>query len=421
MLSILCAILTSVQAHPIDGMSPGEWYEVPNSHLRSLVPNPVPPGNPTAIMLAWSGGAFDTKRNRLIVWGGGHGDYGGNELYAFDIASLAWSRPWGPSPSIATDLVWRETNADGNPASRHTYGGLQYLPNVDRFWSAGGSVWSGSGGASPATWTFDFAASQWSRKADFISTIELEQISAVDPANGRVLFANVATSLYEYDPTSNQWSRRSDTSRTLLHDKGAAIDAKRRKLVIVGGGEVLTFDLVAGGALTVTATSGATSIISTRYPGVQYDPVADRIVAWSGGADVYTLDLDTWVWTRRSPAATNTVTPTAAPNQGTYGRFQYIPSRNAYVAVNSIDENVYLYKLSAGGGTTTPPPPDGGGTTPPPTMPPPSSGGGTPPSGGSGSSDRCGCGIVELVPPPLCVVGPAAIGVLLFGKRRSKK
>lgn len=112
------------------------------------------------------------------------------------------------------------------------------------------------------------------------------------------------------------------------------------------------FDLNVSGQIplqTVT-TAGDTQILGTVYPGVAYDPVSDRVVAWDGGATVYTLNMDTLVWTRRDPAAGNTVIPTDSQGNGTYGRFRYVPSRNAFVVVNSIDEDVYVYKLSAGGG-----------------------------------------------------------------------
>jgi len=52
-------------------------------------------------MTAWSGGAFDTTRDRLVVWGGGHADYPGNELYVFDLGTLRWQRLTDPSPTTA--------------------------------------------------------------------------------------------------------------------------------------------------------------------------------------------------------------------------------------------------------------------------------------------------------------------------------
>lgn len=72
---------TSVEAFP--ELKRNTWCEIPNTHLLDASPKNLPVGR--SIIAAWSGGAFDTKRDRLIVWGGGHGDYNGNEITGFDI------------------------------------------------------------------------------------------------------------------------------------------------------------------------------------------------------------------------------------------------------------------------------------------------------------------------------------------------
>src|SRR5262245_12768815 len=75
------------------------WLAIPNSNLRSVCP---PNGfggsgynfrdNCGSVTTAWSGGVFDTTRNRLIVWGGGHNDYYGNEIYAVNLNSNSIQR-----------------------------------------------------------------------------------------------------------------------------------------------------------------------------------------------------------------------------------------------------------------------------------------------------------------------------------------
>jgi len=349
---------------PIEDLKPGEWYEVPNSNLSAVLPNPIPPGytGPKAIIVSWSGGAYDTKRDRFIVWGGGHGDYGGNEIYTFDLNTLKWSRIWGPSAAIPpVGSPCSEKYSDGNPASRHTYGGLQYLPKVDGLFSHGGSLYCGSGGTSPATWVFNFAASQWSQKANLPqgSYCELSVVTGYDPRTGHIFMASPTWELTEYNPTANTWTKRGDNSIG-WSKKTATIDAKRNKFVAVGSGTVYVYDLKPRGTLIRRSlmTTGDATMMDASYPGLDYDPISDRIVAWHGGKYVYTLDIDTRAWTKISPAPTNIFIPTQAPSEGTHGRWRYIPSKNVFITVNSIDENVFVYRLSSGNrpppGTTKP-------------------------------------------------------------------
>ena len=81
---------------------------------RGDLPDPKPPGNAGAITGAWNGAALDTKRNRLLVTGGGHLDYAGNEIYAFDFGTLelvtdlgAHAERQDPGGARACDLWYR--------------------------------------------------------------------------------------------------------------------------------------------------------------------------------------------------------------------------------------------------------------------------------------------------------------------------
>ena len=127
-------VLVAANATPVDDLQPGHWYEAPNSQLLDVTPSPVPPGvtGVASIMDAWSGGAYDTQRDRLIVWGGGHTDYSGNELYVFDIETLTWTRLTDPTYDVGGGAPYYN---DGSPRSRHSYDYLQYLPTIDRFCS----------------------------------------------------------------------------------------------------------------------------------------------------------------------------------------------------------------------------------------------------------------------------------------------
>ena len=101
------------------------------------------------------------------------------------------------------------------------------------------------------------------------------------------------------------------------------------------------FDL-SGKRVAVIGT-GATAIQDRSAFGMVYHPDSDRMVAWSGGSDVYTLNPSTFVWTKH--ATTGAETPGESANAGTYGRFRYVPSKDIFIVVNSIDKNVFVYRL----------------------------------------------------------------------------
>ncbi|MEE8106623.1 MAG: hypothetical protein V3T86_13895, partial [Planctomycetota bacterium] len=154
----------------IAAMERGTWYEIPDTRLDAHKPVPLPRGNFNGIIKAWSGGALDTKRNRLIIWGGGHQDYAGNELYGFDLNTFRWSRLTEPSamwPGDGRNEEGRTKTPDGRPMSRHTYDFLDYLPDpVDRFVAVGGSPFGPEASLDSATWLFDFDEDEWSENAD---------------------------------------------------------------------------------------------------------------------------------------------------------------------------------------------------------------------------------------------------------------
>ena len=63
----------------LTSIKPGEWREIPKTALREVFPSQSNhPGwgtiGPRGVVAAWSGAAFDTKRNVLIITGGGHTD-----------------------------------------------------------------------------------------------------------------------------------------------------------------------------------------------------------------------------------------------------------------------------------------------------------------------------------------------------------
>ena len=332
----------------IDALKPGNWLQVKGSALKSVAPTDG--GN---VMDPWSGGAFDTKRDQLIIWGGGHGDYSGNEIYTFSLKTFTWTRVNNPSNPPAKDVAYA---TDGGPCSRHTYNYIQYVPSIDRFVTLGGAGFyqSGQTGTNEVD-AFDFETKKWSKLASMPQkTFGIGAFSAVDSSTGYVWQHGAGgkmLNIAHYVPSTNTW-----VSHNGIWDEGendfsyyltAAVDTKRKLFVACGRGDLWSWNTAEAGKLVgkKIETTGDIEIIKKASPGFEYHPKSDRFIAWSGGADVYTLNMDTKVWTKVQPATENTVIPTAAASNGTFGRFRYSPNKDVFVVVNKTTEDVYIYRL----------------------------------------------------------------------------
>ncbi|SDX88253.1 hypothetical protein [Nitrosomonas halophila] len=129
------------------------WAKVnTNSFSAAWAPAELRPlygaGNPTPskIIEAWSGFAWDSNRGDLIIYGGGHANYSGNDVYRWRASTLEWERCSLPSEielvpdsSAAYQAIDGAQNA---PASAHTYSNNTFLPRLDRFLAFGGAVYN---------------------------------------------------------------------------------------------------------------------------------------------------------------------------------------------------------------------------------------------------------------------------------------
>lgn len=369
---------------PIGDLEPGHWLEVKNldldgngsidiidSRLDAKDPCPTNTCIYTSLMglrgiTDACGAAFDSGRDRLIVWGGGRTQYGGNEIYVFDLDTLEWERLTDPSVDIAEPEGTADVPvySDGLPRSRHTYNHLQYLPTVDRLIEPGSdhlylasspfvrtsvvSTYHFGGGVGPIGWQTGAVPDS---PVPGAAASPIAMSSAVDPDTGHFWLIGTADGrLAEYDPDENTWTEHATTSAPPRLT--SAIDPTRDIMVSVGVSHLLVHDLSDPNALGIDMASMSTgddALEQTQAPGFVYDRVSDTFVGWDTGGDVFALDPDTWHWTRVSPAPGNIVVPSDPNSLGTYGRFRYSENKNVFVLVSAADENVFLYKLTNGG------------------------------------------------------------------------
>lgn len=339
--------------HPVLKMPANSWLAIPRTPMRAVAaeaakfPKAMGICGPAGVINAWSGAALDSRRNRLVLFGGGHGDYGGNELYAFDCSRLAWERLTDPYPEPKDD--GSDRNPDGTPQSRHSYGGLAYLAHVDRLFALGGAIFRSGAGSCTKVWTCDFSANNaWQQDADKApAPTGYDQMCTYDPATGKLWWGGRDgggwCSLWSYDVATKAWAKKSKTDVTGY--SALAMDSKRgRVVVLIGDGKAQLYDVRGTAAMQEVALTGGKGDKCFEV-GFEYDPVADRYVRFGLDDTVHVLDPTTWAWTANQPAGA----PKGKP-YGPFGRWRYVAALNAFVVVTGIDEDVHFYKLTAGAG-----------------------------------------------------------------------
>ncbi|MFO1436590.1 MAG: hypothetical protein U1F34_09690 [Gammaproteobacteria bacterium] len=324
----------------IANLKPGQWLELPNTKIRSVLPAVQQNGFADAIIIAWNGGTVDPIRNRLLVWGGGHNDYWGNEMYALDLPTLSIKRIIEPSPDTFKSNC-DSALPDGTPTARHTYDGLTFITHSDRFFATSGSKAPCGFGTTDA-WTYDFVGKQWQRKIENGPMQTPFGTMAVYDAQTKLVYIKDNVGFFSYNIDTNTFKQLNTEDQFVDYHLSGAIDSKRRKFVMLGDG-VQLIDLNTY-KMTRMTTSGTPGIATTKEsPGVAYDPVADRVVAWHGGSQVWALNMDNGVW---SQVANGPGPTSAAPYQGTFGRWAYIPNYHVYAMINDVDENAWVFRLT---------------------------------------------------------------------------
>jgi hypothetical protein len=337
-----------------------------------------------SVMIAWSGGAYDALRDRLIVWGGGHADSPYNNVFTFDLAAMEWKR-WTELPAgmtgDTTPPIYQDKRVETcglypsaasltipdawltptgylmpdkcddpsisaqldpqQPRSAHTYGNVAFSSATGRFYILGSiGLYQSGQSSSPRVMGFDFASSQWTRGAN--NPVTDYGASAAD-AEGHLWYIG-PKKLHEYDPEADTWTAHPPDGEGYYY-AGADVDTKRNILAMTANGmSVSTYALSDAAKTHASVTTTGLSAPIGSAPGFAYSPVLDRFVAWSGGRTAAILDLQAAKWALVEGTGDD---PGAQASNGTYGRFRYSPARNVFVVVSSTTRNVFLWKPPA--------------------------------------------------------------------------
>jgi hypothetical protein len=357
------------------------------------------------VIRAWSGAIADTTANRLIIWGGGHNNYYGNEIYALNLTADPITLVRLKDPTVPTNFENSSNCIDGIPPgspnfapnSRETYAGMAFLPTAYRMYIEGGSVACLLGDQSQNTWTIPLgglsSSTSWVHENPTISGptpgsdggFTYGNIADYDPNSG-LIFLSDSAAIYMYNYSTNTYTMISPSQGfvTSIYLSGA-IDPTRKLFVLVGGAcgngscgpgdGVFVADISDASSTTqqnwTTNTladpvcaeflAGGVNPINTSNPGIAFDSVAKDFVAWPNqGNSVYILTPD--VANQRLTCTKQTFAngpPNSAhhsdePNTsyGTFGRLRYFPALDSFVLIN--DWNIPAYILRLRGSSPTP-------------------------------------------------------------------
>jgi hypothetical protein len=304
-----------------------------------------------AVIADWNGGLADTKRNRLILWGGGHSGYFGNEMYALDVEKSTLQRITEPTTgeNLSNLKSCPEEYGDGKPNARHTYNGLQYISKLDQYFVFGAGL-SPCGNFSNGVWFFNPALLTWTKQNPKTHPNPAQNgsvpMTAYDSGSGMVYEVEGNTGVFwKYDPSADNWTSLAEVKACAKLNMTSTVDPARKLYFCIGNGSFSKIGLSGSHKATTLAGRGCEGLISAGGPGFDFDSSQNRLVGWAGGATIYIYDPDSDSCTTKSFLGD----PGPQQKNGTFGRFRYFPALNLFAVVNDWKQDAYVLRLGTPG------------------------------------------------------------------------
>ena len=345
-------------------MKPGEWKELRDTHIPLLTAEEHDSivarlggasfwgwSGSESVITAWNTAAYDPEGHQWYFFGGGHADYGGNEVYAFDFRSLAWSRLTSPSPLTGPSYVEAErdcpTPASG-PPSVHSYDGFVWNPDTRSAWllALDGPFCTQDNGSAPkAFWEFNPTTKEW--KSYQAEQMLFYPAVSWNPFKRRFVVLRTQGSdsrmevdgkgkVHNYDERGGGW----------LQDATGVYDPVRKVTYVLQDEQILTLEdnLSDGRAFDLPL-----DLHSRSQSGFVYHPPSDRFVIWSGERAVFTWDPKDNTFARYDNLAAGAA-PKGGAKRAVYGKIVYLAPLDLFAAYNNHRQGVWLYRLPSGAG-----------------------------------------------------------------------
>ena len=336
--------------------------------------NGTPTSGQSVVMDAWCGGAFGEATGNFWVFGGGHTDYGGNEVYVANMYAdvPTWERINNPTTDMSVSPVHYFLHPDGQTRTVHSYNNL--FEKDGALYCTGGSIYDAGGGAvyvahisrNDPVWRPDYLNSG---DPYFLNSWGVSCYNPEDnaiyksPAGGYAnckridLTTGVVTQLFGMGNvgTTGYYSSHWNTKRNVM----VFIPGWGLRVWSAATNASFAWTLPAGPPVTGPASS---ALVGTA--GFCYDTVRDVYYLWGGGSDHGTVvkltpppvgqNPQTSEWTTEFMVNTGTpptfsisgaLLPNAAKN-GTYGRLFYSARLDAIGVVSRVTDKISILPLS---------------------------------------------------------------------------
>jgi hypothetical protein len=371
--------------------SPKEWLR------RSLGRRPHSPWHGkmgfAAITEAWNGAVFASgfgDCGAMIHFGGGHDDYFGSDVHAFDLGTRQWSRisdgyVAGAAGEYGAGAVYPDAlYPDGSPLPPHTYGYVQYDPVGNDYLLFKGQIELGPDvKAAPIAHMFNLDSLTWRRGPRHPAAILASGGFTAWDARRRIMWGHSGDSGNAFigfspdgdngDGSFGSWGTLHPKKiRSAADHSAMQIDSMRDIIVVAVGARNALVAIDPGTPVRDAAPlecRGEGPVIA-EYAAIEYAPNLDRFVYFSAndGAHLYSiaapvgsawpkLTAAAWTWESILDAGNGldpiadaqAISAHAVQKAHTFGRFRIASYGEIDVAVlvRHTDTPVYAMKLNS--------------------------------------------------------------------------
>lgn len=382
LLTVFLSISQSSQAFNYDHPVTPSLVDIPDNTWVMVDQGSV---TSAANIMSYSGGWYDPQYHQFCIFGGGHWDYSGNEVWCLDISSLTWQEMY--SADVITSQGGNygaynnydnrnypgalfspagESIANANPMSKHTYDQMEFVEGLGPViwggysWGDGGQGWCD---ACKDTWAFKYSTADWQYLYDgtnpspnFEAGVGASAYSTAD----NLLYALVMGNTWTYNPVTNRWNQiNTNGNAPYSIEMTMEYDSKRNVLYTFGGTwpdnpNLYKFDIATSTWSRLSPSGTGPGVNTVQGPGVAYDEANDILLVYQvGNIWAYNPNNNSWTLYR----------PDVRPSGGydAYGRFRYDPINNgAWLQTwQNGQHTTWFYRFSNSG---TPPAPQTGPT-----------------------------------------------------------